>query len=473
MSSTLFSAFDESEKRMVDETLSESFWDIAAPLRVDKSTVEYNYYRYTPQETNITGLEKFKFVVSDVDRWMLPSKGFIRLRVEILKTNADGNLGRAMVLANPAGHVAISACSYKIDTAEVENNANYQYLAALVHQLTNYSPDYLKQAEQYGFALDTLPHAWSPTVTNDSGFEKRAELAEALTPALVTTPVTFNVIVPLNELFAIHRDVPIAMIGARHEILITKNREFVRAVQGVADSLVTSINITDAELLMPFVTPSNETNTGLFALQSTLKLLPYAYNRYEVFQDQVLANNSTSLSWNVTNINNQLQSVFVFFLTSKNTVAGVSPTMMTNRNLTSIQLRIGTSYFPVNGLNCKFPTYAAADGTVLSKAGENAFEAYENYLVCCGKGVGNDNGVILSYRDFIQKYTIFSFDLTRTDENIFSGGKNLIIEAKFGTRPENGTKNHIATIPTCVIVYKQKVFINTSENKVIVASGHR
>jgi len=431
-------------------------WRLTDHQLIDTSTVRKDWFAIYPA-VNVEGStldvapNDFSFHINEGLAYILPSESYIQLQFSVTKNNA----GDVVAPANPISHCLFRSCAYYINNNVIENNKDYNQWRGLVHGLMNYRKSFLDKAGQnLGWALDTPGSAdvinkynvanGNNTFAADLQTFNSGLAARYLSRTSNAAVDTYNVRIPLSELFSFCKEIRTVFRKHQHRIDFSLNKEINSILHrsGGADRNLNHIEIKKMRLWLCIVEPHQNTLAKLLTLFNNFETpRPIKFSPYEIFWRR---ENMASLTWHLPTFVRRPLHIY-FFATDppKANQDGTSPTVFQNRDMRHVKLLISGIEIPYRGLDCDF-----TDGE------EDYMRAYEMYLQCAGATSPEDQDVMVSYKEFKNNYPIFCFDLTNYDDEIFVGSKNYVVHAEMTAADSEFY---------AVIVYQQFAYLSMAD----------
>jgi len=436
--------------------LDADHWRFTDPQLIDISTDRKDWFLVYPSvtvegQTLDAAPTDFSFHINEGNTYILPSESYIQLQFTVTKANA----ANVVAPANPISHCLFRSCAYYINNNEIESNKDYNQLRGLVHGLMNYRKSFLDKAGQdLGWGLDApgtgdAINKYNVAVGNNSFAADLQDFNSGLATRYLSRTSnaaadTYNVAVPLSELFSFCKDIRTVYRKHQHRIDFTLNKNIHSILHrnGAADLGLDAIEIKKMRLWLCFVEPSVDTKAKLGMLFQNYEVpRPVKYSPYDIFWRR---DNVASLTWQLPTLTRRPMHLY-FFATNPPKAAqdGVSPTVFQHRSIRSVRFMIGGIEHPYRGLDCDFTD------------GEEDFErAYNMYLQCVGTTSPEDQDVMISRKEFKNNYPIFCFDLTNLNEEVFAGPKNFVINAEMTAADSEFY---------AVIVYQQLAYLSMAD----------
>jgi len=432
------------------------YWRLDESGVIDTSTVQKDWFVIAPSvnlegETLSNAATDFSFHINEGDQYIIPSESYIQFQFSITKNNpAD-----FIVPANPISHTFFRSCEYYINNNLIESNKDYNQWRGLVQGLMNYRKSFLDKAGQsLGWGLDTpgtgdVINKYNVAVGNNTYAADLQTFNAGLVARYMSRTSngatdTYNLRIPLSELFSFCKEIKTVYRKHPHRIDFTFNKYIFSLFHrnGAADRGLNAVTIKKMRLWLCFVKPSSTTMAKLEAMFANYEIpRPIKYHPYRIFWKR---DNVSSLTWQLPDMVQRPMHIYFFAVDPpKVSQAGTSPTVFQHRSIRNIRFNVGGFDHPFRGLECNF-----ADGE------EDYTRAYDLYLQCAGATIPEDQDVMISYKEFKNNYPIFCFDFTDLEEEYFASNKSCFIYADMTAAN---------TDFYCVIVYQQLAYLSMAD----------
>jgi len=340
------------------------------------------------------------------------------LNYSIIGETSDGGIRNKFTFTgNPAAGGVASVAGVVEQLNLINGAANASSPNWLIQQATN--PGFLKRLA-YAFPV---PGERFFTAEVGTGGVPAQGAGGNLRGDPTATTRTYNLKLPLSEMFAFCRDVKKVFWGYFHTIELTRNQNIHQMVHrqvGATARDLSHIRFDKVELWMPYVKPSDSMGAAMLTRLAKDTVLPLLFNPTRVIKQQFPSpgTNSYTMNWNVGNIEGRPEHIYFFMTHADAEHNGINAMTFTSNFIKSLRLSIGGSQdYPIRELQVNFEE-------------KKTKLAYQMYLDCCGFG-DDYTDVALTERDFQKFYPMFCFDLTTSEDNVFMAGKSLIIKAEF------------------------------------------
>lgn len=463
-------------------------WDLTKTPISDESTKYFEYKEIRERNVNVTGLTKYEYFLNDVDSFILPSKGFLDIRVKLTKTDGTSAWGADEFLALQNGVPLFKEATLKINGKVVER-CDDVYKKMLVNGLINFGDDYARTgASQENWFLDTQtgeadnkkyfpdltlvlqnanPGAQTAvdtvknykisgleSATYNEGFAKRelrARQSKVMTLRL-----------PLNRLFGYFQEDRIST-GVTMSVELTKNDDYAVIHTATPALIVDAGKLADAvkavadpkavinylSCWIPYVKPSLSAEAFVKSALASNVSQNFSYEYQQVYSKN-FDNATADLLWTIGSFSEKPLKLTVFFLNTADLSSYTANTgVFQNKGLSRASFRIGGSKYPEYDYEPDFTN-------------SNYSRLYNEYLRVSDRGSFYDGGSQVSYDTFGSIYPMVCADLRESDEHLFTPG--LVTDITFKATISAGT----AVTAFCVVTSERQMRLDTIERRMLV-----
>jgi hypothetical protein len=446
---------------MKSESIINPVWEINQKPLVDNSITKYDHFEIRETNINVKTLTKFEFISRDTSNWLLPSKGYIHIKLKILNNNEDN-----VSLVNNGFNI-FSDAEYLIENTSIEKN-EYVGLTTLIHNLSTFSDDYSRSAATNMFWFPDTAEGCDKSKFVYNGAETELDTNAKIKDVIknITANINYNnghlerykltnkskqvsLYLPLSRLFGFLKTDRV-FIGVSHTFRFQKN--------DISNLLFTNTNnnydieLSHCSIFMPYVVPSLAVSLQLEKLLIDLET-DILWSTSQTYRSNL--QNDKEFVWKTTTTQyNPVRAFIVFQYESQvNNIKGNNMVFEhMNVNMMSIHLNENLK-FPSDGFECDF-TETSLDYS----------RVYQSFLTSGFKHLDFDTGTVVSYQDFARVYPIYHIDLSMKPENLFESRSttDITLRVKMNKTP---TSNYYCYV---VLVSERIAKLNPTSNRTLV-----
>ena len=227
--------------------MEEEILNISRLISYDESVAHYEVHAYASSTTNNSD--------------EIQSKSFLHIQGKLVKE--DGTpITNTRFIINAICHIFEEA-RYELNTVEIDKNKNVS--------LTSFIKNYISVYEVQSKFLENA--GWFPSsnantsLTDDTG--------------------NFDISITLNTIFGFAEDYQKMVVNARHELILTRSRNYVNEVLQTADEQF-KIIIDKIECLLPSVKLSDARKFKLLKYIKKDPLIPICFRKWELYEYPML-----------------------------------------------------------------------------------------------------------------------------------------------------------------------------------------
>lgn len=466
--------------------VSNPLWGVfEAPIK-DLSTKDFQWRKFIPQGTDLNLSSNIELRTQNVNEWIVPSLGYIRLQVQVC-TVAGANTANVCVagarLVNNAP--LFSRGEYHVNNMLVESVENL-HLVHLIRNYLEYSRDhalsvgpsqYFIPEVLYGgltpqlypnttngasdtVALRTFAETGGATHGNitDLATRIRVGLCNQTFAGTTTTSRLLTITIPLARLFGFCKDVHKVFIGVEHLIRFQKNSLVYATIAGATQT----VYFNKVELWIPSISPSLTIQKSLYTqMLANAQIKAHYESSHCVSKVQVAGPPEISIT-----LIKKRPTKAIFFIQQTTQLANDStgnPVVFFHGNVTSCRLEINGKSYPELQYESSFSRVGGAT-TVAQYFESDTSRLYQEYLQCADKVLDYDGCPLFNQWEFTTHYPMYCFDLRYLEDSVFDQPSNVL---RWIT---NATDGGVAgsDVVTGVIFCDSEVTISSVSNQIIV-----
>jgi hypothetical protein len=396
--------------------------NIAESPMVDESIESYRYKEYSPQNpAAINSTNSIQIDVDSDDIFIQPSRSFLLVEGVLESSTGTAYIAASKVsLTNNAIPFLFSQIRYLLNGKEIEEYSNPGQVTTMMGLLV-YGDDF-SEGLNMCWQKDTTSTADDKT---NLGWEARRQMVIAK-----SDPVgTFSFCVPLKHLFGFCDDYHKIMYGLKHSLMLSK-QSVDEAIFHAADVPNGKITLTKLGWYMPVVTPDLAHKKALYDKIMSKVKIPVAF-RAKHSDSVPVPRDSKNFCWSLaTTIDSEKPRwLLVAFQTGRSESQSANPALFDNLRVRNIYVKINSERYPNEDMNLSFPQMR----TSLAYSALRDFK--EDYWGIDGRESSNQITPI----EFVDRFTIFVFDLRRQSEKLKTATQKIVVHSNFDVNPPVNT----------------------------------
>ena len=411
----------------------------------DKTTENIKYVVYFPSHgSDINGYTDLRIHVTGKEHYYLPSNAYLTIKGVLKNKKTDANYvgSEEIVMTNLAPLFLFSKMTWRIGDRDVETVQNPgQTISMLSHMLFH---------ENFKHS-DGLSMCWYPDTdktankeTNE-GFKARKKWIFDDTK----DKGSFTFRIPLKYIFGFANGYDKVIYGFNHCLSLVRQSDFFALYKKTSDVESGKIVLSSITLHMPVLTP--ETQTKLRLLEIVNNKVPVHVNFRERRGMNIdIPSNLTVFDWQLSTIALPKRPKYCF-VAFQPADLGTDQTsnyaLFNNANISTMSISVNNWRHSLHDLSqCDFAN--------------NSFqEFYRSFLDTREHLTGLGSLITMSHvspEKYKELYPIFTFDLSRHNEDISSQTVTTILHIQFKKSPEKSMRCHVLMISDTEVILSKE-----------------
>lgn len=407
-------------ENLLSETES-NVWEFPVIVEKDKSITKYDHISVLDDNHgsgNLNDAESFSFTTTNQDIWLLPAESYLKLRVQLQKTDGSDYVWQDLEeKKNEAGVITQQAakadgislndnafnlfeeCRYFVDDKEVER-IDYVGMTTLINNLLTYTDDQ---------ELESVRHSQLWFIDDD---EARQYYVRNICKGRI------NLLLPLSRIFPFFENVNHVFRGVKHRITFKMNKQhnIIHKLPTTADG---KVFINKMEWVVPYLEPSLPMMAKLESQLASKNTFNFKWNAINVYKHQPAKARDIRIP--LASTIHKPEKVIVGIQLVRRTTESKSRSMVFDSfNVESCFVEINSMKFPDRLIVNDF-----TDG--------NGLEQYNTFLGMCKGNKGT------SYINYFERYRLFAIDVSKHKPELYENASfpNICVNLKFVTQPED------------------------------------
>lgn len=403
--------------------ITSGYWDINEAPVMDLTNAQYEFIETREEGGSYAPtVNLLRFQSQDQGKWMVPSASYIELAGHFVRADTGANFAAGSRVAIAGDIMSIfSRAEYYIGERSVEN-IEFPGIASMVMNIVDaQAPN--KQGSQW-LAYPDLPGNLVGTgdnrlvdpatglidETHNHGFYERQRVAN--------TSSVFYTRIPLTHIFKLHEFCPRAYRGIKHRLELTRQQNAASYVLRTTDGdNVDAVYVIDRLVWwMPLAVPTNSMQAKLEGIFSSGEPMVFGWQGMNVFRH---TSNVTTDTWQITTTSTLPLYTFVLLQ-----LQSVDSSQLENSGVPNTSLTVNSIHMRYNGED--FPRTE-----IRTDNGANYIRAYQYLLQYMRRDNVENDSSIISFKDFVNTYRIWTFDFTKVDQLQMGAASAAILEVVY------------------------------------------